>query len=104
MIAPTVGRIVHYHPRPMEISMGSIPDPKGQPLAAKIAHVNLDGTVNLGVLDADGNGYSRRFVPLVQEGESAPETGDWCEWMPYQKAVAKGEIAPTLHATKTTGL
>jgi hypothetical protein len=81
MIVPTVNRDVHYHPRPMEISMGSIPDPKGQPLAAKIAHVNLDGTVNLGVLDADGNHYSRRFVPLVQEGESPPQSGDWCEWI-----------------------
>jgi hypothetical protein len=105
MITPTVGRIVHYHPRPGEIEAGTIPDPMGQPCAAQIARVNDDGTVNLGVLDARGNAYARRDVPLIQEGESPPELGDYCEWMPYQKDVAAGKIAPTLHAKpNTTGL
>jgi len=99
MITPTVGRIVHYHPRPGEKGV-TVPDTMGQPCAAIVAHVNPDGTVNLGVFDRDGHQYGRRGVPLVQEGQSTPETGDWCEWMAYQKAVAKGEITPNLHASQ----
>jgi len=43
-------------------------------------------------------GYAPRCaITLRQEGDPLP-SGSYCEWMPYQKAVAKGEIAPTLHA------
>jgi hypothetical protein len=99
MILPTVGRIVHYHPRPGEKGV-TVPDTMGQPCAAIVAHVNPDGTVNLGVFDRDGHQYGRRGVQLIQEGSAHPQFGDWCEWMQYQKDVAAGRIAPTLHATK----
>lgn len=88
MIQPTVGRVVWYR---------VVGDEEQQPQAATVAHVNENGTVNLSVADHEGNVRAKRDVPLIQDGESAPESGDYCEWMPYQKAVAAGELAPTLH-------
>jgi hypothetical protein len=48
-----------------------------------------------------GFGFSLSFsicsVHLHQDGEDRPKEG-FAEWMPYQKSVAKGETAPTLHA------
>ncbi len=87
-IDPTVGRVVLFRPHP--------PAQEGeQPMAATVAHVNGDdGTVNLSVVDHQGHQYGRQRVPLVQPGETPPETGGWCEWMQYQietaaKAAAK---------------
>jgi len=37
-------------------------------------------------------------VHLVQDGEDIPESGTYCQWMPYQISVARGEIPPVLHA------
>jgi hypothetical protein len=88
MIAPSVGRVVWYHPT----------SPHEQPLAAHIAFVHAENLVNLMVIDKNGKPYPAAAVTLWQEGEPrvAPSIA-YCEWMPYQKAVAHGEIAPNLH-------
>lgn len=93
MIKPTVGRVVWYTPCPDD----SFPTIAGQPLAAIIAAVWDDTRVNLLVIDANGITHNLKSVLLVQEDAERPVTG-FCEWMPYQKAVASGQIAPTVHA------
>jgi hypothetical protein len=70
-----------------------------KPLRADIVDVHDDRHVALNVDDHEGK---RHFIPrafLLQEGETPMDGLSYCEWMPYQKAVAKGEIKPTLHAT-----
>ena len=89
MITPTVGRVVWYHPE----------RPHVQPWAAIVTYVHSDSMVNLVVFDENGIGRAKMSVHLAQENE-ATNFDNYCEWMPYQKAVAKGDIAPTLHATK----
>lgn len=72
-IKPTVGRVVWFHP-----------DPASQVvLSAQIAHVNEDGTLNIGYLNKYGAHASATDVPLCQAGDEAPN-GPYCEWMPYQ--------------------
>jgi hypothetical protein len=89
MIKPTVGRIVWYW-----LAHGS---PQTNPLAAIVCHVKSDSMVNLAVFDAEGNHGRAVDVPLIQEGDERPTT-HFCEWMPYQKQVVAGKIAPVLHA------
>ena len=93
MIKPTVGRVVLFTP--------SVNDPTRQlapgPQAAIVCYVHWDRMVNLAVFDANGRTYPASSVTLVQEGDEKPAQGYFAEWMPYQKAVAKGEIPPTLH-------
>lgn len=95
MIQPTVGRSVWFR----HVSHGA----EDQPWAAIIAQVNDDRNVNLAVFNGDGCAMAVTNVPLIQEGDPRPEEGHFAEWMPYQKAVAAGEIAPTLHAAPKTG-
>lgn len=95
MIRPTVGRVVWYRPNGREEL--NVLDP-AQPLAAIVAFVHGDKMVNLSVIDHVGQRHAVERVLLLQEGDN-PSTGHYCEWMPYQKQVAKGEIQPTLHAT-----
>lgn len=83
-IEPTIGRIVWYWPSLVD---GATRDP--QPLAAIVAHVNQDGTVNLGIFDRSGDHYKRTHVPLIQEGDAEPERDGFCQWMPYQIGQAK---------------
>lgn len=90
MIKPTVGRIVHYWPSLRDPG----PDPKGQPLAAIVAHVHSDVCVNLSVSDANGYPFNRTNVRLLQAGEDRPDMMGFCEWMPYQLGqAAKTEAA-----------
>lgn len=93
-IKPTVGRVVWYWPMTSDQIVGG----GDQPLAAIVAHVWTDSCINLAVFDANGVAHNRTSVLLVQEGEPKPGAG-FAEWMPYQKQVASGAIAPTLHAT-----
>ena len=79
-ITPTVGRVVHYVCGPND---GSAPA-DGSSLAAIVAAVNADGTVNLAVFGSNGNLQPRLNVTLVQEGESAPADEGYAQWMPYQ--------------------
>lgn len=95
-IIPTVARMVHFHPA----SNSTNPRfPAGATLAAVIAAVLPDGKLNLGVFDTEGLSHSMPGVPLIQEGETAPEGGFFAAWMPYQTQVAAGTTAPVLHAT-----
>jgi hypothetical protein len=92
---PTVGRIVYFRPGKGARSMMNVRD--DQPLRADIVYVWSDRNVSLVVNDHMGVHHFLEHVHLAQEGD-LPYDGSYCEWMPYQKAVAKGEIAPTLHA------
>lgn len=77
-ITPTPGRIVWYTPAADDgISKGA------DPLAAIVAGVNEDGTVNLAVFGHNAQPAVRMYVTLVQDGEDAPDTG-YAQWMPYQ--------------------
>jgi hypothetical protein len=78
MIKPTVGRVVWFW----------MPNsPQKEPLAAMVAAVITDSIVNLSVIDAEGNQFGQKGVPLVQDGEKSPAMA-YCEWMPYQKGQA----------------
>lgn len=94
MIAPTVGRVVWY----WKDGIGQIKAGE-QPCAAQVAYVHSDTLINIGYLDHNGHTHNATSVRLVQD---EPITGDmqtpFCTWMPYQKAVATGQQAPTLHA------
>lgn len=87
-IQPTPGRVVWYTP-----SAGDAIARNGDaPLAAIVAAVNADETVNLAVFDAHGDTCSRMHVTLVQEDETVP-AGDYAQWMPYQLGQAKNAQA-----------
>jgi hypothetical protein len=93
MIKPTVGRVVWYW----------MPNsPQREPLAAMVAAVVTDSIVNLSVIDAEGNQFGQKGVPLVQDGEQPPSMA-YCEWMPYQKGqAAKTEaLESTLKGAKS---
>jgi hypothetical protein len=93
MIKPTVGRVVLYY------TNGKTQfDANEQPEAATVAYVHSDTMVNLSVVDHNGVQYGVRRVFLYQ-GEGERPLLSYAEWMPYQKQVAAGAIAPTLHAT-----
>lgn len=111
MIRPTVGRVVWYRPyiKPItapgmfanardgyDNAMACIP---GEPLSAQVVAVAADDCVSLAVTDINAVVHSRHNV-LLWQGEGERPTGRrFCEWMPYQKAVAAGEIPATKHAT-----
>lgn len=82
MIAPTVARSLHYHPHSDEGYGRST-------LAAILAGVNSDGTINLGVFTRTGGLFSRTNVTLVQEGDTAPQDRGFAAWMPYQVGQAQ---------------
>lgn len=96
-IKPTVGRVVLFHASPESpLELRNAP-PSDQPNAAIIVYVHTDRLVNLVVFDAHGTPRGYVGVPLIQDGDPCPRDF-YCEWMPYQKAVASGEMAPVLHA------
>jgi hypothetical protein len=94
-IDPTVGRMILFRPPSNSANPTFAP---GATCAAIIAAVLPGARLNLAVFDSNGAVHSMTGVPLIQEGEKAPENGYFAEWMPYQKSVAKGETAPVLHA------
>jgi hypothetical protein len=95
MIMPTVGRIVWYTPPKSDTTTVRN---GGQPLAALIATVWSETSVNLAVFDANGVAANATSVPLLQDDPTdRPPEGHFCEWMPYQKIqAAKNEDAATL--------
>lgn len=95
MIAPTVGRVLHFYPG---TRFTGVPALDNQPLPAMICHVWSDTCVNIAGFDANGSPFALTSVLLVQEDNDIPPPGsNYACWMPYQKAVATGEIAATLH-------
>jgi len=94
-ILPTVGRVVWFR-APEEFQIRRAGD--DEPFAAIIAHVETESQVNLTVFDHFGHPHPVVNVHLVQDGEDIPESGTYCQWMPYQISVARGEIPPVLHA------
>ncbi len=84
-IAPTIGRVVWFHPSESTGEASFALHGNDQPYAAIVAHVHSDRLVNLTVFDANGTAHSRTSVELVQDGGTVPGYGYYCEWMPYQK-------------------
>lgn len=72
---PRVGDLLWYHPNPNECG----PSPDDQPLAALVAHVNCDGTLNLSVFNVVGTAHSRESVLCV------PEARMGCAEWPYEE-------------------
>lgn len=97
VITPTVGRIVWFWPGRV-IPAGLTWIDTSKPLAAIVTHVYHSRHVNLTVFDSGGLSWPMGSVPLLQDDDHAPSYGYYAEWMPYQKSVASGTIAPTLHA------
>jgi hypothetical protein len=103
MIEPTVGRIVWYHPdevdvAPLIIKGDEIATPmmvsvSGQPFMAQVVCVRESGKVNLLVTDHLAQTHKRLDVTLVQDEDTTPMFGAWCEWMPYQKGQAAATAA-----------
>lgn len=85
MIKPTVGRVVWFTPH----LHGDTRFDATQPLSASIAYVYSDRLINVGYLDQLGVKHSATSVPLIQDGDTKPEDGFYCEWMPYQKQQAE---------------
>jgi hypothetical protein len=82
VIAPTVGRIVHYR----QMTPGQFPG-SHDVVPAIITHVHSDRLVNLCVFDANGGTHQKTSVKLVQDGDE-PEKFAHCSWMPFQKGQA----------------
>jgi hypothetical protein len=89
MIAPTIGRVVWYHP-------AFVPDSgtNEKTLAAIICHVWSDTCVNLAVFDSNGVATNHTSVFLYQ-GDTERPNSHYAEWMPYQIGQAKKDVATT---------
>ena len=79
-ITPTIGRVVLFRPLDQDYDFD-------KRHAAIIAQVNVDGTLNLGVLNDYGVSQAEQNIVLVQ-GDDKPDYGQ-CEWMDYQKSQAE---------------
>ncbi len=91
MIKPTVGRVVWYWRATADLK-------NDQPYAAIVTYVHGDSLVNLVAFSKSGNMEAHDDVSLRQPEDPEWITTPFCEWMPYQKAVASGAIPPVLHA------
>jgi len=74
IIEPTVGRVVWFYN-----------NTENGPLAAIIAEVHSDRMVSLMVINRVGETSGHTSISLIQEGDTYPDRGSYCEWMPYQK-------------------
>lgn len=85
-IKPTNGRVLWFFPHANStLNKGR----DGQPLAATVAHVNDDDTVNLTVHAVDGSTLPVQNVPIIQDGED--QSSQHARWMPYQVGQARKE-------------
>lgn len=93
---PTIGRQVWFRDKHSTTV--------AQPEAATVCFVQNDNLVNLRVIGHDGNARAELNVPLIEDGDNKarPQYNSlpisYCTWMPYQKAVAAGQIPPAMHA------
>lgn len=85
MIKPSIGRVVWFTPGKTDSALNF----SNQKLAALVTYVHSDRCVNLAVFDANGNGFSRTSVTLLQDEDVGNEGGYYAEWMPYQIGQAK---------------
>lgn len=106
IITPTVGRKVWFRlngvdklekPRSdaetaLVWAFPSVVDPT-QPLDATVVYAWNDRMVNLHVLDHYGHPFIATLVPLMQEGDTPPQSGFYAEWVPYQLGQVKKEAA-----------
>ena len=101
MIKPTIGRQVWFFP-----AMGD-PDIEHwdvlQACAATVVYVHTDRLINVVVMDHAGNIVSKRSIALLQDDDVPVKGCQYAMWMPYQKAVAGGQQAATLHANPFGG-
>ena len=92
MIKPTVGRVILFYPN-RKFTDGD------KPIPAFICKIWNDNLINIGGFDSNGHPFKQEQVFLSQtEGDVPAEQSSYAAWMPYQKAVAAGEVLPTLHA------
>ena len=96
MIVPTVGRMVLYVPCADDPGYGIAKE-----MVAVVCSVVHSRLINVCVFDQNGTPFNRLNVPLMQDGD-AQHKDRYCCWMPYQKAVARCEIAPVLHVEEPT--
>lgn len=95
IIAPTVGRVVWFHPYAEDLELARYAQTHdGRPFAAIVAHVWSDTCVNLMVIDPNGGTHARTSVFLWQGGEGRPSE-NYAEWMPYQLGQAARVPPPT---------
>lgn len=78
MISPTIGRVVLVKGR----------EAAGQAEPALITYVWNDRLINVGGFDRAGVPFAITSLVLLQDGDTAPTTGTYAEWMPYQKGQA----------------
>ncbi len=99
VIIPTPGRIVWYWPSAAD-GIATLP---GGPLAAIVAGVHNDRSVNLAVFDSYGNAQQRSSVRLVQPDDDIPDTS-YASWMPYQlgQAAKTEELQEQLQGNTTS--
>lgn len=99
MNVPTNGRQVKYfplkeHPNDRIFYQYGVAM-QTQAKAATICHVHGPTCVNLAVLDQNGNLHSRSSVPLVPDGESAPDelikVGGFAMWPNLNPPMAPSE-------------
>lgn len=105
-ITPTPGRMIWFQPR-AEVGLGH-PD-LNKPLAATVAAVNEDGTINLCAFDRNGNPLPQQNVPILElvVDEELPEEfvdGGFAYWMPYQIAAAAKSGDPVTPSAALTGV
>lgn len=101
MIVPTVGRVVWVWTDGADFHAQVAPkllSPE-QPMVGLVSFVRSERLINVAGFDHVGLPFALTEVPLLQDEDPIPERGTYAGWMPYQKAVASGQIAPTLHAT-----
>jgi hypothetical protein len=96
-MTPTKGRIVLIHGRP------GLPKSL-QPEVGLVTKVHPDSThINVVAFSEQGQMHVHHSIPMVQDDDDPPETGLYAQWMPYQMAVSRGEIAPVVHASPGLG-
>lgn len=89
VIRPTIGRRLWFWPSKNAVEGGFAYADRSQPCDAGIAYVWSDKMINISVSDQNGVVHSRTSVPLIQQGETPPEHGYYCEWMHYQLGQAQ---------------
>jgi len=90
-IQPTIGRVMLHS---MERN-SDYPEIPAVVVSGLVQKVNEDGTVNLLTSIESGYPMPARNLPVVQEGETAPEFAAYAFWMPYQVAQATEATAKT---------